>query len=189
MLQERYAGATRRVKALFGSCHPQSAKNDGEAVPYLLIEDSGTRGLTGDPRADPELDHPGEERKNLPALHPPPSERAAAPPPTRPPARRLHLRPRLPPRSHHEQGPHRSDRSPLLGHQTPPPQTRRHHPHRPGNLRRLIAVIQQLDFNYDLYGMRAGEILQLLPPEFDAWRPPPLLTRGEARESASLPAS
>jgi hypothetical protein len=40
---------------------------------------------------------------------------------------------------------------------------------RPGNLRRLIAVIQQLDFNYDLYGMRADEILQLLPPEFDAW--------------------
>jgi hypothetical protein len=62
-------------------------------------------------------------------------------------------------------------------------------PSRPGNLRRLIAVIQQLDFNYDLYGMRAGEILQLLPPEFDAWRPPPLLTRGEARETASLPAS
>jgi hypothetical protein len=46
---------------------------------------------------------------------------------------------------------------------------------RPGNLRRLIAVIQQLDFNYDLYGMRADEILRLLPPEFDAWRPPPLL--------------
>jgi len=62
-------------------------------------------------------------------------------------------------------------------------------PTRPGNLRRLIAVIQQLDFNYDLYGMRAREILQLLPPEFDAWRPPPLLTRGEAREGANLSAS
>lgn len=46
---------------------------------------------------------------------------------------------------------------------------------RPGNLRRLIAVIQQLDFNYDLYGMRAEEILRMLPSEFDAWRPPPLL--------------
>jgi hypothetical protein len=57
---------------------------------------------------------------------------------------------------------------------------------RPGNLSRLIAVIQQLDFNYDLYGMRAGEILQLLPPEFDAWRPPPLLTRGDAREGDAL---
>jgi hypothetical protein len=52
-----------------------------------------------------------------------------------------------------------------------------------------IAVIQQLDFNYDLYGMHAAEILQLLPTEFDAWRPPPLLTRGEAKESARLPAS
>lgn len=60
---------------------------------------------------------------------------------------------------------------------------------RPGNLRRLIAVIQQLDFNYDLYGMRADEILHLLPPEFDAWKPPPLLTRGEATENESLPAS
>lgn len=46
---------------------------------------------------------------------------------------------------------------------------------RPGNLRRLITVVQQLDFNYDLYGMRAEEILQLLPPEFDAWKPAPLL--------------
>jgi len=40
----------------------------------------------------------------------------------------------------------------------------------PGNLRRLIAVAQQLDFNYDLYGMTAEEILALLPPEFDAWK-------------------
>jgi len=40
----------------------------------------------------------------------------------------------------------------------------------PGNLRRLIAVAQQLDFNYDLYGMTAAEILALLPPEFDAWK-------------------
>lgn len=42
----------------------------------------------------------------------------------------------------------------------------------PGNLRRLITVIQQLDFNYDLYGMRGEEILHLLPPEFDPWQPP-----------------
>ncbi len=44
---------------------------------------------------------------------------------------------------------------------------------RPGNLRRLIAVLQQLDFNYDLYGMTAPEILTLLPPEFDGWKPSP----------------
>ncbi|HYM60735.1 MAG TPA: hypothetical protein VEZ11_07570, partial [Thermoanaerobaculia bacterium] len=43
-------------------------------------------------------------------------------------------------------------------------------PSNPGNLRRLISVIQQLDLNYDLYGMTALEILALLPPEFDAWR-------------------
>lgn len=49
---------------------------------------------------------------------------------------------------------------------------------RAGNLRRLITVIQQLDFNYDLYGMRAEEILRLLPPEFDAWKPAPLLAAG-----------
>jgi hypothetical protein len=41
---------------------------------------------------------------------------------------------------------------------------------RAGNLRRLTAVVQQLDFNYDLYGMTADEILGLLPPEFDGWR-------------------
>lgn len=48
---------------------------------------------------------------------------------------------------------------------------------RPGNLRRLITVVQQLDFNYDLYGMRAEEILRLLPQEFDGWKPAPLLVR------------
>lgn len=55
---------------------------------------------------------------------------------------------------------------------------------RPGNLRRLIAVVQQLDFNYDLYGMRAEEILQLLPPEFDGWKPAPLLMRTTTRSDA-----
>jgi len=56
---------------------------------------------------------------------------------------------------------------------------------RPGNLRRLIAVVQQLDFNYDLYGMRAEEILQLLPAEFDAWKPAAM----RVTESASRPDS
>lgn len=46
---------------------------------------------------------------------------------------------------------------------------------RPGNLRRLITVVQQLDFNYDLSGMTAVEILALLPAEFDPWRSAPLL--------------
>jgi hypothetical protein len=43
---------------------------------------------------------------------------------------------------------------------------------RPGSLRRFIAVMQQLDFNYDLYGMTAGELLDMLPAEFDGWRNP-----------------
>jgi hypothetical protein len=42
---------------------------------------------------------------------------------------------------------------------------------KPGNLRRFIAVIQQLDFNYDLFGMTGPEILDLLPGEFEAWMP------------------
>lgn len=41
---------------------------------------------------------------------------------------------------------------------------------RPGSLRRLIAVLQQLELNYDLFGMSANEILSLLPSEFDAWQ-------------------
>ena len=40
----------------------------------------------------------------------------------------------------------------------------------PGSLRRLIAVAQQLDMNYDLYGMSATEIEALLPGEFLTWR-------------------
>ena len=40
---------------------------------------------------------------------------------------------------------------------------------RPGSLRRLIAVVQQFELNYDLYGMSAAEIRALLPAEFDVW--------------------
>ena len=35
-----------------------------EPVPYLVIEDFGTRGLTGDPHVDPELEPDNDERKN-----------------------------------------------------------------------------------------------------------------------------
>ena len=42
---------------------------------------------------------------------------------------------------------------------------------KPGNLRRFIAVVQQLDFNYDLFGMTGPEILALLPAEFETWMP------------------
>ena len=44
-------------------------------------------------------------------------------------------------------------------------------PSNPGNLRRFIAVMQQLDFNYDLYGMTAAELMAMLPGEFEAWLP------------------
>jgi hypothetical protein len=41
---------------------------------------------------------------------------------------------------------------------------------RPGNLRRLIAVIDQFDLTYDLYATSPDDILTLLPPEFDRCR-------------------
>lgn len=40
----------------------------------------------------------------------------------------------------------------------------------PGSLRRFVAVIQQLEVNYDLYAMSPEQILDLLPPEFDRWK-------------------
>lgn len=41
---------------------------------------------------------------------------------------------------------------------------------RPGNLRRLVAVIQQFDLTYDMYAMSTEEILELLPDEFSRWK-------------------
>lgn len=40
----------------------------------------------------------------------------------------------------------------------------------PGTLRRFVRVLQQLDLTYDIYGMSGKAIVDLLPPEFDAWR-------------------
>ncbi len=51
---------------------------------------------------------------------------------------------------------------------------------RAGNLRRLVALVQQLELTYDLHAMKAPQILGLLPAEFDEWKPP---ARG-ARSSA-----
>jgi hypothetical protein len=48
---------------------------------------------------------------------------------------------------------------------------------RPGNLRRLIAVVQQFDLTYDMYAMTASQILDLLPgEEFSRWRSAPSTT-------------
>lgn len=41
----------------------------------------------------------------------------------------------------------------------------------PGGLVRLIDVLNQLSMTYDVYGMAASQLLPLLPPEFDVWKP------------------
>lgn len=42
---------------------------------------------------------------------------------------------------------------------------------RSGTLPRFISVIQQLDVTYDLYGLTVPQLLSLLPPEFEEWKP------------------
>lgn len=42
---------------------------------------------------------------------------------------------------------------------------------RAGGLIRFIDVLQQLDLTYDLYSMSGREILNILPDEFNEWRP------------------
>ena len=43
--------------------------------------------------------------------------------------------------------------------------------HTPGSLPRLIDVLNQLYMTYDVYGMTAQQLLDLLPSEFDRWKP------------------
>ena len=43
--------------------------------------------------------------------------------------------------------------------------------HSPGSLPRLIDLLNQLYMNFDVYGMTAEQLLQLLPDEFDYWKP------------------
>jgi len=45
-----------------------------------------------------------------------------------------------------------------------------------GTIRRLVHVLQQLDLTFDIYGMSGEQIVELLPPEFDAWRHRPLFS-------------
>jgi hypothetical protein len=40
----------------------------------------------------------------------------------------------------------------------------------PGTVRRFVRVLQQLDVTYDIHGMSGKAIVDLLPPEFDAFR-------------------
>jgi hypothetical protein len=62
-VREYFGGLDRHLQAVAKTIHTVLPRHD-EPVPYLLIEDFGTRGLTGDPHVDPELDTSGEERKN-----------------------------------------------------------------------------------------------------------------------------
>lgn len=41
---------------------------------------------------------------------------------------------------------------------------------KPGNFRRLLSFIKQIDLTYDLHAMSADEIIALLPTEYDAWK-------------------
>ena len=41
---------------------------------------------------------------------------------------------------------------------------------KPGNHRRLLRIVDQLELTYDIYSMASNEIFTLLPEEFDGWR-------------------
>ena len=43
-----------------------------------------------------------------------------------------------------------------------------------GGLRHLIRVLAQLERTYDVYGMSTDALLNILPPDFDRWKPTPL---------------
>jgi hypothetical protein len=43
--------------------------------------------------------------------------------------------------------------------------------HRPGTLRRLVDIIQQIDLTFDLYSMKSEEIIGILPREFRRFIP------------------
>ena len=40
---------------------------------------------------------------------------------------------------------------------------------RPGSVRRVVTVLEQLDLTYDLYGITAENLISLLPPDFEKW--------------------
>jgi len=62
-MQQYLSKLDAHLQAASKSMHTVLPKHD-EPVPCLLIEDFGTRGLTGDPNIDPELTPAGEEKKN-----------------------------------------------------------------------------------------------------------------------------
>ena len=42
---------------------------------------------------------------------------------------------------------------------------------RPGNVRRFVDFLNQLDLTWDLYGLEVDTLLDMLPSEFDRFRP------------------
>ncbi len=42
---------------------------------------------------------------------------------------------------------------------------------RPGGLRHLVRVLEQLERTYDVHGMTVEQLLRILPPPFDPWKP------------------
>jgi hypothetical protein len=62
-VREYFDGLETHLAAVAKNIHSVLPR-EGEPVPYLLIEDFGTRGLTGDPRVDPELEPGNDDGKN-----------------------------------------------------------------------------------------------------------------------------
>ncbi|RLI76483.1 hypothetical protein DRP05_12820 [Archaeoglobales archaeon] len=42
---------------------------------------------------------------------------------------------------------------------------------KPGSIRRFVKVIRQFELTYDIYSMTSDQIIELLPSEFDFWKP------------------
>jgi hypothetical protein len=63
-VREYFGGLEAHLLAVAKTIHTLLPRRD-EAMPYLLIEDFGTRGLTGDPHVDPELEPDGEEKNDF----------------------------------------------------------------------------------------------------------------------------
>jgi len=66
----------------------------------------------------------------------------------------------------------------------PKPGAQASHRH-PGSVRRFVRVLQQLDVTYDIYGLAGTQILELLPEEFDFWKPHQSTTLARIPERAS----
>lgn len=62
-VRQYFDGLEPHLHAAVKTMHTTLPRHD-EAMPFLVVEDFGTRGLTGDPHIDPELDSGSEEKKN-----------------------------------------------------------------------------------------------------------------------------